>query len=206
MALSTYSDLKTSIGNWLNRSDLTSYLDDFIDIAEERMMQDLRVREMEDRQEATMSTSSRYLAVPTGFIEMRRLHISSTTPIHRLFMVSPEQTGDFYDSASGKPNYYAVVGSEIEFNRVPDSAYTVEMAFYKTLTALSDANTTNDILTNYPGVYLYGSLVAASEFLMLDSTYWATLYMAHVKKANDTDKRGRFSGSSIQMRSDVYPV
>jgi hypothetical protein len=31
MALATYSDLKTSIANWLNRSDLTSEIsEDFI--------------------------------------------------------------------------------------------------------------------------------------------------------------------------------
>ena len=30
MALSTYNELKTSIGDWLNRSDLTSVIPDFI--------------------------------------------------------------------------------------------------------------------------------------------------------------------------------
>ena len=35
MALSTYAELKTSIANWLNRSDLTTEIsDDFIKLVE----------------------------------------------------------------------------------------------------------------------------------------------------------------------------
>jgi hypothetical protein len=46
MALDTYSNLKTSIANYLNRSDLTSYLGDFITLTEARLNRELRVREM----------------------------------------------------------------------------------------------------------------------------------------------------------------
>jgi hypothetical protein len=34
MAISTYTDLKTSIASWLNRDDLTSVIPDFISLAE----------------------------------------------------------------------------------------------------------------------------------------------------------------------------
>ena len=34
MAVSTYTELKTAIADWTDRSDLTSYLDDFIQQAE----------------------------------------------------------------------------------------------------------------------------------------------------------------------------
>ena len=34
MALVNYSDLKTSIADWLNRSDLTATIPDFITLAE----------------------------------------------------------------------------------------------------------------------------------------------------------------------------
>ena len=30
MAITTYSELKTAVGNWLNRDDLTSVIPDFI--------------------------------------------------------------------------------------------------------------------------------------------------------------------------------
>jgi hypothetical protein len=47
MALATYSDLKTSIANWLNRSDLTTEIaEDFIVLAEADFNSKLRIRKM----------------------------------------------------------------------------------------------------------------------------------------------------------------
>jgi hypothetical protein len=47
MALASYSDLKTSIANWLNRSDLTTEIaNDFIVLAEADLNSKLRVRKM----------------------------------------------------------------------------------------------------------------------------------------------------------------
>ena len=46
MALATYSDLKTTIANYLARSDLTSQIPDFITLAENRLRRELRIRQM----------------------------------------------------------------------------------------------------------------------------------------------------------------
>ena len=47
MALSTYTELKASIANWLNRSDLTTEIsDDFIKLVEADYNSKLRVRKM----------------------------------------------------------------------------------------------------------------------------------------------------------------
>ena len=50
MALATYSDLKTPIANWLNRSDLTTEIsEDFIVLAEKDFNSKLRIRKMIDQ-------------------------------------------------------------------------------------------------------------------------------------------------------------
>ncbi len=46
MSLSTYSDLQTSIANYLARSDLTSIIPDFITLAENRLRRELRIRHL----------------------------------------------------------------------------------------------------------------------------------------------------------------
>ena len=47
MALTTYTTLKASIANWLNRSDLTSEIaDDFIKLTEADFNSKLRIRKM----------------------------------------------------------------------------------------------------------------------------------------------------------------
>ena len=48
MALSSYSELKSAIANWLNRSDLTDEIaDDFIKLTEADFNAKLRIRAME---------------------------------------------------------------------------------------------------------------------------------------------------------------
>tara|TARA_R110002126_G_scaffold101090_2_gene232962 strand:+ start:154 stop:333 length:180 start_codon:yes stop_codon:yes gene_type:complete len=47
MALDNYSNLKTSIANFLARDDLTTEIDDFIDLTEADFNRRLRVRAME---------------------------------------------------------------------------------------------------------------------------------------------------------------
>ena len=46
MALTTYAELKTSIGDWLNRADLTAVIPDFISLAEAQIERTLRTRQM----------------------------------------------------------------------------------------------------------------------------------------------------------------
>ena len=55
----------------------------------------------------------------------------------------------------------------LRFGPAPDTAYTGYLSYYKSFGALSDTNTTNYILNNHPGIYLYGSLYHAANFLRL---------------------------------------
>ena len=76
MALDTYANLKLEIASYLNRTDLSEYLDTFIDLAESRMARDLRLREMESV-DATIQTVSGTQAydLPTGYLEARYVFI-----------------------------------------------------------------------------------------------------------------------------------
>ena len=72
MALATYANLKTSIANWLNRSDLTTEIaDDFIKLAEADFNSKLRVRKMITQSSFTIDSETE--AVPTGFLSTSAL-------------------------------------------------------------------------------------------------------------------------------------
>lgn len=164
--ITDYSSLKTAITDWSHRSDLSSYMDDFIKSAEQRIATDLRVRELETSTSGTLSGIT--LALPSDFASLRRLTIATQVKYE------PESVGAnglrrFYDSSNGLPTYYAIVGSNIEFNRTPDSEYAYELDYYKKPTALTASNTTNDIITTYPNIYLYACLIEAGYFAKNDS-------------------------------------
>ena len=78
MALDTYANLKTAIADFLNRDDLTSSIDDFIDLAEAQMNREVRHWDMEKRATAVLNTQ--YTALPNDFVEPIRFMITMVTP------------------------------------------------------------------------------------------------------------------------------
>jgi hypothetical protein len=104
-----------------------------------------------------------------------------------------------------RPSFFTIIGTEINLGVTPDSAKTLEIAFFKKLTALSDSNLTNTILTNYPDLYLYGALAESAPFLMQDERLdvWAKLYKEALRIANSSSENGRSASQNLQMSADV---
>jgi len=166
MAISTYAELQTAVSNWLDRSDLSSRVPEFIALAEGRIARKLRIREMETESDVTLVAGTRTAALPTGFREVRRVYIDSS-PVKELEYMSPQDYWNRYTAANtGKPVVFTVEGSNLLFGPIPDSAYTAKVLHYKALDALSSS--AHGVFTSNPDLYLYGSLLAAEPFLKND--------------------------------------
>lgn len=202
MALSTYAELLTSIANWLNRDDLTSVIPDFVVLGEARINRDLRVRAMEETEEIFTVDGTATVALPTKFIAAKRLYISGS-PNKILTYMTPEQMlARFPGSDTGEPRYYTIEEANFRFGPTPGSVYTIPVLYYKRLTALSSA--LNSVFTNNPDVYLQAALIEAWRYLkdekrMADAL---ELYRQAVHATHDTDQRGSYSGSTLQIRYD----
>lgn len=204
MALSSYAELKTAIQTWLGRPGDTSLaLADFVALCEARVSRDLRVRAMEERVTALVSTE--YVALPAGFLEMRNFQLN-TNPVTALSLMSPEQIDATYaGSQSGQPKVYAIIGNEIQLAPAPDTEYTAEMTYWKRFTPLSDAAPTNWLLENAPDVYLFGALAESAPFIGEDQRYalWDAKYKEGISRLQMSDDRGKWSGSAMQVRTDT---
>ena len=88
MALVNYSDLKTSVADWLNRTDLTTTIPDFITLAEAGFNKEIRNRKMIKR--ATATIDSQYSAVPADWLQTVDFVIESN-PIVTLEFITNEQ-------------------------------------------------------------------------------------------------------------------
>ena len=183
--------------------DLTAYLGDFISLAESRLNRELRVREMVNIDTSTNTVAgTQSYDLPTGYIEATTVIFQSDPFTTLRFMAN----SDFYNKynssqSSGTPQYFTVVGTKILLGMQPDSATTLQINYYKKLTALSDSNATNDILTNYPELYLYASLAESSPFLMQDERLqvWAGLYKEALSLSNLASSKGSTTSSPLQM-------
>lgn len=191
MSLTTYAELKTAIADWTHRANLTSYLGDFIRMGEEKLFSDLKVKELEARTDYT--PSSRYLSTPTRLTSIRRIVAKSSPPVE-MIGTSPDGIKTVWDTGSGTPSHYTILGSEIEFNRVPN--VDVEILHYAAPDSLSDSNTTNSILTAYPNLYLAASMVEAAFFIKDQAAIatWQGKYADGVAAANRKSSRFHTGG------------
>jgi hypothetical protein len=202
MALATYSDLKTSIANYLARSDLTTQIPDFIRLAEIRLRRDLRIRQMLSLSSTTMTGGDSTVGLPPNFLEMRNLYLD-TNPEQPLDYYSPSSfTRNTRTQESGRPLSYTILASEMQFSPVPDTNYLVYMLYYAAPTFLSDANQTNVFMENCPDLLLYGALVEAEPYLMNDArlAVWANMFQRSLDSLSTSDDRGEHSGSPVAMK------
>ena len=208
MSLSTYAEVKTSIANWLNRSDLTDEIaDDFIKLVESEYNSKLRIKAMLNS-DSSFSIDAETVAVPSGFLQVRDFYIVQGAVKYSLTYMAPTQMDQIKGgSTTGRPNVYTILGDNFRFSPTPDTTYTATLNYYKAIAALSDSATTNYILTNHPGIYLYGSLYHAANFLGgIDPSKlqnWLQLYQTGLERIERNDKEDQWSGSPLQTRSDV---
>mgnify|MGYP006408520515 CR=1 FL=1 len=204
MAISNYSELKTAIASWLDRTDLTDIIPDFIALAETRHKRDFKIRRMETRVTANTIDGSEFYTLPDDYVAMRNIKLN-TDPKTPLEFLTPEIMDRLNaGSSKGTPKAYTIKGNNIELRPIPDSAYQIEVSYYKHFTALSDSNTTNDMLTHHPDIYLYGALVEAEPYLQNDKRIqtWASFYDRAKKDIIDSNERDRHSGVAPTTRVD----
>jgi|TARA_R100000655_G_scaffold51207_1_gene88816 hypothetical protein len=205
MSISTYTELKTAIANFLARTDLTDQIPNFIQLAEARLSRELETRDQEKRANATLTVGDEFIALPTDLREVREVKLN-TSPNTVLDYKSPIQLDkDFPSGGNGKPLSYSIVGAEMKLRPVPDSAYTAEIIYIGGLTALSDSNATNQLLTRHPDAYLSGSLVEAYTYLMDEaraSTYDAK-FTRSIEEIRKDEQRSHYGTGSLHI-SSVY--
>jgi hypothetical protein len=199
MAIDTYSGLKTTIADYLNRDDLTSVIPSFITLAEAKFNRKLRVRQMVKRATATLDTQ--YFAFPADFLQAKEFQLN-TNPITILQFVTQNQ-GDYGSAsqyiATGKPQFYTIIGTQIEVIPTPDTSYTGELTYYGKIPVLSDSNTSNWLLAYAPDLYLYGALLEATPYLKDDErlAVWSSLYADSIGDIDVADQRASVASTPI---------
>ena len=86
MALSNYTELQASIADFLNRSDLSSVIPDFITMCEAEFNRTLRIRDMVKRSRAPIT--SQYVKLPSDFMGMKNIDLL-TDPMIPLSFSTP---------------------------------------------------------------------------------------------------------------------
>lgn len=192
MAVANYNNLKTAIKNWLDDSNLDSFIPDFITLAEAKIYREFRIVPMETALEVTIDGG--VAALPSDFQELKNAYVngSPTSPLEIrpsewIYRKYPNRTGD------SKPVYIGVEGSNFVFGPYPDSNYTIKGTYYKKFAALTDTNWFTD---NAFDVLLYASLMQSEGFIGTDERIplWTAQYEKAKQEVILEDKGKRYGG------------
>ena len=205
MALTTYTELKTSLANWLNRSDLTTEIgDDFIKLTEADLNSKLRVRAMIAQVNITVDAETESL--PTDFLQIRNFYIlNGQTKVPLVYTTPASMDTTNGTSTTGLPTTYTILGDTLRFSPKPDATYTAKMNYFKKFPALSSSVATNYILENHPAIYLYGSLFHAANFLgginPQQIQTWQQMFATALERLELNDREDEYNGSPLQVRT-----
>lgn len=164
MPFGTYTDLQTAVIDWLDRTDLSARIPDFITLAETAINRKLRGQDQ--LVVATLTVSVERVDLPANCREIENATLT-TNPEKPLKYVTPEKANDMKASfpAPGAPRFYSIVGKQLRFVPVPDVSYSARIEYYQSVPSLSVGSPTNWLLQRSPDVYLHATLAQAYKFL-----------------------------------------
>jgi hypothetical protein len=198
--ITNYANLQSTIADYLNRADLTSQIQTFIQFAEADLNTRLRDRQMIVRAEAT--SDEEYVQLPSDWLEALNLQlVGGMSPLRYITL----DESDIVNStrALTSPSFYSLMNGAIELVPPPAHDVDIEMVYYGKIPSLSDAAPSNWLLVKAPDVYLYGALTHAAPFLMDDARMqtFGQIYLARVQSLQDESQKSLHSGSPLIART-----
>lgn len=200
MALANYGDLQSAVAGWLNRTDLTARIPDFITLAESSLNAEMRLRTMETEASLTILDGTRSIPLPDDFLEPLDLWAVESYGRRPLRYLTSPQTRVL--TASGVIVDWSIDGEEITVPRPVggDMALVLEyLAAFK----LSDTAPTNWLLTHFPNVYLFAALVEAAPYLR--DTDLLAIWSARLERAKDECNRQAARSKGLSTLSTDLP-
>lgn len=214
--VTNYGTLKTAISDWLARSDLSDYADQFIQFAENEIYNDpeLRIRQMEEPLYGVIDCEGK-MDIPADYLELKHAYLDRSPRIQlercepafiyetygtRFAGRTPFSDTQLSDSSfaygNGVPKYIATEGDKFIFGPFPVDGYKVDGIYYKRFAEFTSASDTNWLLTKHPDLFLYGALMQAEPFIKNDSRLmlWEKMYQRAKSRVRGSERRERFSG------------
>lgn len=202
MPFGNYTQLQQSIKDWLRRSDVDSYVPDFVALAETKIASDLMSFALKPRQmEASVSGSAAAtIAIPANLLAVRRFYVTVGGRSYPLKYISPHDSAGYY--GAGQPFFYTQSGDNYEIKPVPSGNATYQIDYYKKIDPLASAvGGVNWLLAASPNAYFYASLLAAVPYLKDEprASIWASAYQTAIEDLRNVVKADRAGGGTMTM-------
>ena len=199
MSITTYTELKAAIADWLNRDDLSDErIADFIQMAENRIFHVLRIPPMEKYANITTDLDGK-VAIPGDFLEAKDV-IFNNKALDRI------STTEFYSraAAQGVPTSFTRETTYLRLWPLPGAVSGMKLIYFAQPTRLSNANATNSVFAMTPELYLYAALVAAGTFIgapVEKLQLWSESFNDTMTRLMDNKRQEEVSGATNTVAS-----
>lgn len=211
-----FGSVKTTVESYLNRSDLTSVVPSFIQLAQKKLERAWDYNHMESNSTVaitnTGSEDDGYISRPTRYKSVKWMSVVDDNEYYRMFQTStvgllqkyPEQNDD-----RDRPEAFSSNEATDEFiiRPLPDQAYSIEAVTYCYTAELSADVDTNWWTENAWECLLFGALLESAPYLSTEDKQiqvWATMYADKVKTLQQAQKSER--ADDLGMIDPAYRV
>lgn len=200
--ITDFDSLQSTIADFSHRTDLSVQIPTFIQLAEANFSANIRSRNLEIALD--LITSGGVCTLPDDYGSMKSIQILGGYNTI-LQQVSSNNLLDYNASNStGVSRYYSIQGNSLLLSPIPDDGVTVSIVYDQNMPPLSSNNPVNWVLSKYPFIYLYGSLIELSVYIN-DATQVQFYQMRYDQAVEDMWQNyalESFSGSPLSANND----
>jgi hypothetical protein len=200
-----YAEIVDVALGYADRTDaeVTNRMDSFLRIVEARTNRPLSTQKMVSRVTIDSITDQEYYGLPADFDGLRDIEVRSTvagtiTPKYH----SPEQMNNRI-GRNCRDIAYAIIDDQLQLQPAQTDA-VIELVYYQNLEELSTGTPNNWLSDLYPDCYIFGLLVEINAFVKDAETasMWDARFKESVAEIKSNDQDTRWSGTSMQMRTE----
>lgn len=227
--ITTYTELKTRVREWVNHSKVTDdKAAEFIAAAERTAYRDLRIQATEvtttPYDEGVTATADKLISsgAETFTLTADIAEVKDVWTFRALTNATPPPTYTYgtrcpevgrtslalarqmlYDRAYGEyPRFFGREGSTFVFAPVP-ADFFVRMTYWGKPAALSDSAPSNVVLTTCPELLLYGAVAEGFAYVRLyeDADRMTARFLSELERLNAEARRAEWSGGGLVQRA-----
>lgn len=196
-----YIELKANVASFLHRTDLTSQIPTFIELAEAYLFRELHIKELQISVDGT--TTSGYADLPTDFGSVARVSVTYNTAARTIDYVA---LADAPIANTSAPSCYSLENNKLRIWGASDGqAYT--LYYIPKIENLSDTVTTNWLIENAPELYLDASCLYGAKYVRDDAaiaTLSGNIALSIDSVKRFSERRGQPYIGSMQIKTRRY--
>lgn len=199
-----YGELKTLISGYAHRSDLEGNIPTFVTLATARIGRDVNDPSLTVRATYVADADDQFIILPADVRQITDVYMVTASGRLAVMPRTALQMSALYEQQNEEgAMVYCLRGAEMEVVPSLAAGSALEINYRSSLAQFVDDADTNSILSKYPNIYVYASMMELAPFIQGEErlAVWQGLYNEEVRRINEEAEDYEMSGAPLQIIS-----